>query len=147
MLLRSAGRLISVPILLIALVFFVALAVNLGQEGNLGALRSAVPSAVKFTTEYLKGLARGDLGIIASGRRAIASTPVTTELGRALPKSLGLMAFALTLAALAGLILGIGAAFRRDSRFSKLLLFASVLGISTPSFFAAMLLIWFGVWL
>jgi len=146
MLLRFAGRLISLLILLIALIFLVTLAINLGQEGNLSALRSAVPSAAGFTADYLKGLARGDLGIIASGSRAIASTPVTTELGRALPKSLGLMAFALTLAALVGLVLGIGAAFRRDSRFSKLLLFASVLGISTPSFFAAMLLIWSGVW-
>ncbi len=100
MLLRLAGRLISLLILLIVLIFLVSLAINLGQEGNLGALRSAVPSAARFTTDYLKGLVHGDLGIIASGRRAIASTPVTTELGRALPKSLGLMAFALTLAAL-----------------------------------------------
>ncbi len=145
--LRLAGRLLSIPILLIALVFLVALAIELGQEGNLQALPSAVPSAARFTADYLKGLARGDLGVIASGHRAIVGTPVTDDLGRALPKSLGLLAFALTLAALVGLILGIVAAFRRDSHFSKLLLFASVLGISTPSFFAAMLLIWFGVWL
>ncbi len=145
--LRFAGRLLSIPILLIALVFLVALAINLGQEGNLQALPSAVPSAAGFTADYLKSLARGDLGVIASGRRAIASTPVTTDLGRALPKSLGLLAFALTLAALVGLSLGIAAAFRRARRFSELLLFVSVLGTSTPSFFAAMLLIWLGVWL
>lgn len=142
MLLRFAGRLLSILVLLIALIFLVALAVDLGQEGNLQALPSAVPSAAGFTADYLKGLARGDLGVIASGHRAIVGTPVTDDLGRALPKSLGLLAFALTLAALVGLILGIGAAFRRASRFSEMLLFASVLGISTPSFFAAMLLIW-----
>ena len=147
MLLRFTGRLLSIPVLLIALVFLVALAINLGQEGNLQALPSAVPSAAGFTADYLQGLARGDLGVIASGRRASASTPVTTDLGRALPKSLGLLAFALTLAALVGLILGIIAAFRRASRFSELLLFVSVLGTSTPSFFAAMILIWFAVWL
>ena len=147
MLLRFVGRLLSIPVLLIALVFLVALAINLGQEGNLQALPSAVPSAAGFTADYLQDLAHGDLGTIASGRRAIASTPVTTDLGRALPKSLGLLAFALTLAALVGLILGIVAASRRASRFSELLLFASVLGMSTPSFFAAMLLIWLAVWL
>ncbi len=147
MVLRFVGRLISIPVILIALVFLVALAINLGQEGNLQALSSAVPSAAGFTADYLKGLARGDLGIIASVHSAIPGTPVTTALGDTLPKSLGLMAFALALAALIGLTLGIGASFRRDSRFSKLLLFTSVLGISTPSFFAAMLLIWFGVWL
>jgi len=141
-LLRFAGRLLSIPILLVALVFLVALAVDLGQEGN---LPSAVPSAAGFTADYLKGLARGDLGVIASGHRAIAGTPVADDLGRALPKSLGLLAFALTLAALVGLILGISAALRRAGNLSKLLLFASVLGISTPSFFAAMLLIWLSV--
>ena len=143
-LLRLTWRLLSIPILLIALVFLVALAIDLGQERN---LPSAVPSAAGFTADYLKGLAHGDMGVISSGHRAIAGTPVATDLGRALPKSLGLLAFALTLATLVGLSLAIAAAFRRASRFSELLLFASVLGISTPSFFAAMLLIWFGAWL
>jgi len=145
--LRLAGRLLSIPILLIALVFLVALAIELGQEGDLQALPSAVPSAAGFTSDYLKGLARGDLGVISSGHRTVVGTFVADDLRRALPKSLGLLAFALTLAALVGLILGIVAAFRRASRFSELLLFVSVLGMSTPSFFAAMLLIWFAVWL
>jgi ABC-type dipeptide/oligopeptide/nickel transport system permease component len=132
---------------MIALIFFEALAINLGQEGNLQALPSAVPSAAGFTADYLKGLTHGDLGVIASGHRTIAGTSVVDDLGRALPKSLGLLAFALLLAALVGLILGITAALRRASRFSELLLFVSVLGTSTPSFFAAMLLIWFATWL
>ena len=147
MLVRFGLRLLSIPVLLIALIFLVALAINLGQEGKLQALPSAVPAAAGFTADYLKGLSRGDMGTIASGQRSTAGTPVTEDLARALPKSLGLLAFALTLAALAGLFLGIGAAFRRNSRFSQLLLFASVLGVSTPSFFAAMLLIWGAVWL
>jgi len=125
----------------------VALAVQLGQEGDLRALPAVVPSAAGFTSEYLKGIARGDLGVIASPRPNVAGTPVAADLGRALPKSLGLLAVALTLAAVVGLILGISAARRSATRFSGVLLFASMLGISTPSFFAAMLLIWFGVWL
>jgi ABC-type dipeptide/oligopeptide/nickel transport system permease component len=131
----------------VALVFFVALAVNLGQEGNLRALPSGIPSAAGFTADYLKGFAQGDMGTIASGHPSIAGTPVVEDLGRALPKSLGLLVFALTLAAIAGLFLGISTALRRNSRFSQILLFTSVLGISTPSFFAAMLLIWLAVWL
>jgi peptide/nickel transport system permease protein len=130
-----------------ALIFFEALAINLWQDGNLQALPSAIPSAAGFTADYLKGLAHGDLGVIASGHSAIAGTPVANDLGRALPKSLGLLAFALTLATLVGLTLGISASFRRSNRFSELLLFVSVLGTSTPSFFAAMLLIWFVSWL
>jgi len=145
--LRFAWRLLSIPVLSVALIFLVALVVDLGREGNLRALPSAVPRAAGFTVDYLKGLGRGDLGVIASHYRAVAGTPVVAELGRALPKSLGLLAVALTLATLVGLVLGIGGALRGAAPSSGLLLFASVLGISTPSFFAAMLLIWFGVWL
>ncbi len=147
MFLRITRWLLSIVLLMIALIFFEALAIEMGQEGNLQALPSAVPSAAGFTADYLKGLTHGDLGVIASGHRTIAGTSVVDDLDRALPKSLGLLVFALTLAALVGLILGITAALRRASRFSELLLFVSVLGTSTPSFFAAMLLIWFATWL
>jgi ABC-type dipeptide/oligopeptide/nickel transport system permease component len=147
MFLRITLRLLSIVLLVVALIFFEALVMDLGREGSLRALPSAVPSAADFTADYLKGLGRGDLGVIASSHRNLTGTPVVTELRSALPVSLGLLAVALVLAALLGLILGTGAALWRTSRFSGLLLFASVLGISTPSFFAAMLLVWFGVWL
>jgi len=146
-LLGSTWRLFSIALLLVALIFFEALVMELGREGDVRALPSALPLAADFTADYLGGLGHGDMGVIASRSRSVAGTPVLAELGRALPISLGLLAVALALAALVGLILGIGAALRRTTRFSGLLLFASVLGISTPSFFAAMLLIWFGVWL
>jgi oligopeptide transport system permease protein len=146
-LLRFAWRFLSIPVIMVVTIFALALIVKLGQEGDLRTLPSAVPHAAGFTTSYLKGLAQGDLGIITSARRSVAGTPVIDELRRALPISLGLLATALTLATVVGLALGIGVALQRSTRLSGALLFASVLGISTPSFFAAMLLIWLGVWL
>jgi peptide/nickel transport system permease protein/oligopeptide transport system permease protein len=140
-------RLVSVSLLLVALIFFEALVVDLGRVGDLRAVPVAVPAAAEFTAGYLKGMARGDLGVIASRYLSVPGTPVVAELARALPISFGLMAVSLALAAVVGLIIGIAAALRRASRLSGLLLFASALGISTPSFFAAMLLIWLGVWL
>jgi len=147
MFLRLAWRLLSTPVLLLALVFFVMLAVDMGREGGLDALPSAVASAGDATADYVKGVSRGELGATASRHRSAAGTPVGSELRRALPKSLGLLAAALVLAAVVGLTLGLAAAYRRTARLSELLLFASVLGISTPSFFAAMLLMWLAVWL
>jgi len=144
---RLAWRLLSTPVLMLALVFFVTLAVDMGREGGWGALSSALPSATRFTVGYLKRLSHGELGVTVSGQRAVAGQPVSSELRRALPKSLGLLATALALAALMGLTLGVGAACWRSSRLSQLLLFASVLGVSTPSFFAAMLLVWLVLWL
>ncbi len=147
LLLDVAWRVLSVILVAVALVFFVALLVGLGRMADLGGLSEAFRGAGSFTVDYLRGLARGDLGVIASGHPSVAGAPVVEELRRALPLSLGLLATALTLAAVMGLALGAGAAVLRGSRFSGGLLFASVLGISTPSFFAAMLLIWLGVWL
>jgi len=144
---RIIHRTFSALVLLVALIFFVALAMDMGQEGGLQALPSSVPSAADFTVDYLANLAHGDMGSIAPSYPSAPSTPVTTELAQALPRSLGLLAAALVLAVLIGLPLGIGAGLRRRTRFSGLLVFLSVLGISTPSYFAAMLLIWFAVWL
>jgi peptide/nickel transport system permease protein len=145
--LRFAYRLLSAVLLLLALIFFVALAMDLGRAGGLRALLSSIPFAADFTVDYLANLLRGDLGTVAARYPTAPTPPVTAELVRALPKSLGLLAVALALAVLIGLPLGVGAGLRRKTRFSGLLVFLSVLGISTPSYFAAMLLIWFSVWL
>lgn len=147
MLLRIIGRFFSAILLLITLVFFVSLAIELGQGGGLQALSLSVPSAVDFTIDYLASLAQGDLGVTAPSYSSAPAVSIVEELARALPRSLGLLAVALTLAVLVGLPLGIGAGLQRKTRFSGLLIFLSVLGISTPSYFAAMLLIWFSVWL
>ncbi|HEY71961.1 MAG: hypothetical protein DRJ03_14965 [Chloroflexi bacterium] len=133
--------------LLPALVFFIALAMGLGQASGWSALLDTIPPASEFTREYLANLAHGDMGSIAPSYGSAPPVPVTAELARALPRSLGLLAVSLALAVLIGLPLGIAAGLRRKTRFSGLLVFLSVLGISTPSYFAAMLLIWSSVWL
>ena len=77
MLLRLIWRLLSIVVLLIALIFFLALLMQLGARGGLTALPSAFSSAVEFTVEYVKGLAQGDLGEVASpcGRHSIRINP------------------------------------------------------------------------
>ena len=145
--LRFTWRLLPTPALLVVLVFFVALTVNLGQEGGLGSLPVVAPSAAGFTIDYLANLVQGDLGVVAPLYPSASTPSVAAKLARALPRSLGLLTIAMTLAIIIGLPLGIGAGLRRKTGFSGLLVFLSVLGISTPSYFAAMLLIWFDVWL
>ncbi len=100
---RIIHRTFSALVLLVALIFFVALAMDLGQEGGLQALPSSVPSAADFTVDYLANLAHGDMGSIAPSYPSAPSAPVTAELARALPRSLGLLAVALVLAVLIGL--------------------------------------------
>jgi ABC-type dipeptide/oligopeptide/nickel transport system permease component len=146
MLLPILGRLATVALLVVALVFVVALLMELGRQGDITTLPEALPAAARFSGEYLENLSRGEMGTITRSGRS-NGTPVLVEVARTLPKSLGLLAVALVLAVVVGLVLGVSAARRRSSWMSGVLLFASAIGTSTPSFFAAMLLIWFGVWL
>jgi peptide/nickel transport system permease protein len=144
---RVVWRLFGIFLLLVSVIFFEALLLELGREGGLRALPTAVPSAVGFTVNYLQGMAHGDLGLIASSYRTLPGKPVAAELARALPISMGLLAAALAFAVVIGLLLGTAAALQKARRSSGLILFASAVGFSTPSFFAAMLLIWLAVWL
>lgn len=144
---RFVLRVLSAIVLLIALIFFVALIMEVGQEGDLRTLPSVFPSATKFTVNYVRDLFQGDLGAVSGRRPGAAGAAVVDELARALPRSLGLLVVAQVLAVLVGLPLGVAAALRRKTRLSGLLVFLSVIGISTPSYFAAMLLIWLSVWL
>jgi ABC-type antimicrobial peptide transport system permease subunit len=91
-------RLFWIFLLLVSVVFFEALLLELGREGGLRALPTAVPSAADFTVNYLQGLAHGDLGLIASSYRNLPGKPVAAELARALPISMGLLAAALAFA-------------------------------------------------
>ena len=143
---RSLRRVSFLLLLIPALVFFITLAMGMGQSGGWGALLDILPFASDSTEEYMINLAQGDMGNIAPAYASAPDSPVTAELARALPRSLGLLAVSLVVAVLIGLPLGIGAGLQHKTRFSGALVFFSVLGISTPSYFAAMLLIWFSVW-
>ena len=145
MLLRLIWRLLSIVVLLAALIFFVALLMELGANGGAAALPSALPPAFEFGVEYVKGLAHGDMGEVASPNRSISGTTVMEVIRRALPNSLVLLGISLAISVIVGLYLGMTSALRRSSLFAGLVLFASSLGASTPSYFAAMLLIWLGV--
>jgi peptide/nickel transport system permease protein len=147
MVLRLIWRLLSIVVLLLALIFFVTLLMQLGAEAGRTDIPSALSSAFESSVEYLKGLARGSMGDVISPYRSVSGIPVVKEIGRAFPNSLILLVISLVFAAVAGLYLGMASALRRSSLFAGLVLFASSLGVSTPSYFAAMLLIWFGVWL
>jgi len=147
MVVRLLLRLLSAVLIIVGLIFFVSLAINLGALGGLQGLSPAASDAATFTLNYLSALLHGDLGTIPGPNPSLPGTPLAQELAHVLPKSLGLLGVAMILAVLIGLPLGIAAGLRRHSNFSGLVVFLSVLGISTPSFVVAMLLIWSNVWL
>ena len=86
---------------------------------------------------YLKDLASGDLGeSISTGQ------PVSAELLKRLPASLELTLAALFLSVVIAIPLGVLAAVRQDSWIDQLCRFTVTAGVSLPTFFTGLLLIY-----
>lgn len=92
------------------------------------------PLPVQYFT-FLKNIIKGDLGTsIFSGK------PVMTELANRFPKTLILAVGGTLFGALIGIILGIIAAVRHNKLADNAIMVASLMSVSTPSFFLALLL-------
>ena len=77
-------------------------------------------------------------------RRSYQSKRQVSEiLSEAFPKTALLAIVAMTFALVVGITIGIFSALYKDSIFDKLAFFLSVVGMSLPSFFAAILIAWF----
>jgi peptide/nickel transport system permease protein len=87
---------------------------------------------------YLAQLARGDFG-----RSMLDGQPVLAIITERLPKTLELMGFAIALAALLGLPLGVIAALRHNTLADRVIMALAVSGYSIPSFVLGISLILF----
>ena len=92
---------------------------------------------------FLKGLFHGDLGLSISSQR-----PVLDDIAQYAPATIELSTAAFILSLLVGLPLGILAAMRRDSWIDHLARAISLIGVSSPTFWLAfiMLAVFYG-WL
>lgn len=86
---------------------------------------------------YLSRLLRGDLGI-----SLFTGEPVTAEILKRLPPSLELAFAALVVGLPVGAALGVFAATRRDQTMDHLARSMALVGLSLPSFWLALLLVW-----
>ena len=124
-------------LVLVAIIFLSYLGLDMAR-GN--AFPPALNQAGWKTVTYLGRLAQGDLGLSAAGSITLRPILVSEVVLNTLPRSLGLLAASLLVAVLLGALLGILAAMRRHTHRSLILLLASIVGVSVPSFFAAFLL-------
>jgi peptide/nickel transport system permease protein len=92
------------------------------------------PLSVQYLS-YLRTLAQGDLGVSLRSRR-----PVAEELAQRFPATVELAAAAMAFAVLAGIPLGFVAAKRYQGVLDNASLVASLIGISFPVFFLALML-------
>jgi ABC-type dipeptide/oligopeptide/nickel transport system permease component len=136
-LLLIAQRLAFGILVLVSIIFLSYLGLSMA-EGT--TFNQALGGAVGKTVIYLSQLAQGNLGLSQAGSLTLLPTPVAEIIIPTLSKSLGLLAVSLMIATLLGVSLGIWAAGRRHSGWSLPILLVSIVGVSVPSFFAALLL-------
>lgn len=94
------------------------------------------PLPVQYFNFLGKAL-HGDLG-----RSLISNTPVITDIKRAFPVTVQLALFSITLSSILGLIAGVIAAVRHNTIWDQLAMVGALIGISTPSFWLALIFMW-----
>ena len=87
---------------------------------------------------YMKNLLQFDLGTSMRTNK-----PVLSELARCYPATIELALFAIVIAAILGILFGIISAIRRNSVIDQIVRAISVTGVSIPSFWFALLVLYF----
>jgi ABC-type dipeptide/oligopeptide/nickel transport system permease component len=110
---------------------------NRGADAITPAPDTPIGQSWEDTVAYLRNLTRGDLGEFQSFSRM---TPVENVLWPAYWNSMGLLVWALVIAAIGGLLLGAVIALARYRYLRMPVLTLTAVGISVPSFLAVVLL-------
>ncbi len=111
----------------------------LATQDQVEKMRAEMHLDKSFVVQYyywFTGLLRGDLG-----KSSYTHRPVTTDLGQFIPATLELILFATLISLTVGQVTGVLAGYFRNSWFDGLSRLISYLGIATPSFVVAILLI------
>ena len=137
-------RLAFIAVVVFAIVYFCVLGMRLSSNSTTtGRPRSvwglAEPALVE-TTGFFEDAFHGDLGHISRGITGRVWLPVTELLADTFAKSVSLLAVSVTLATTFGVAAGGLAAARRHSVLALPTLTLTVIGVSIPSFFLALLL-------
>lgn len=134
-------RLLFILLVCLLIVFFVNLGMRMIRNSEVAEpnynLVTYGALAWSDTRGYIQRVAQGDLGV---ARTSAGFVPIIDALKQGYVNSMGLLLTALGLAILIGLPLGAVAALSKRRRLSTPVLAFTILGISVPAFFAALLL-------
>ena len=121
--------------ILLAIAYLTLFGLLMAERGQKGLPAEPLKAAIETLFRMVNYLVKHPATYYWHRADVPASSLVLTLFGR----SAGLLLLALSIAAVLGVSLGIGAALLRRVRAAPLVLVVSVLGISTPSFLLAML--------
>jgi ABC-type dipeptide/oligopeptide/nickel transport system permease component len=144
--LRFLRALVTFALICIAIIFITYFGLEMASnwEGpNPGYhVADTFKETVSSTLEFLSGMLRGDLG---QTRMISGYRDVNLILWDSYQNSVGLLGLSLLLASLLGILFGGLAALASHSRWEYLILVLTLLGVSAPSFFLAVLLQMLGI--
>ncbi len=128
----------------LGVIFLCFLGLRMGQNSRVERPSYDIPSfaglAWHDSVAYLQQAARGDLGLAWQGRsRSRQQVPVSQILAATYVRSLALLLLALAVGAGLGIAGGFYAALHERSALALGAMAATLLGVSTPTFFAALL--------
>ena len=123
--------------MLVVIVFISFLGLDMARGADFSR---ALPYAAESTVVYFGNLLHGNLGYTTAGSITLRPVPVSTVLADVVPKSIALLTVSLLFATVVGVLLGYLAGKRRNSNVSLVFILVSIIGVSIPSFFAALLL-------
>jgi uncharacterized protein len=138
-------RLLFIAAVAFAIAYFCVLGLRLSVNSTalgtrtLSAQEAAGP-ALEETARFFERALHGDLGHVVEGITQRTQVPVTALLGDTFLKSAWLLGVSIALAAALGIAAGGLAAVHRHSVLSLPTLTLTVIGVSIPSFFLALLL-------
>ena len=124
-------------VVLVAIIFLSYLGLDMARGSG---FKTAVGLSASDTFHYVARLVRGQLGRSFAASVTQASVTVADVLPGIVKKSLGLLAASLTLATAVAVPMGLWTATRRRSGWSLATILVSIVGVSVPSFLAALLL-------
>ncbi|MFN2229921.1 MAG: ABC transporter permease subunit [Anaerolineae bacterium] len=133
----AGQRLLFGALVLFAIAYLSLFGLDMAKGATLNA---ALGRAARRLMVYLAQVGHGDLGMSIAGSATYAAVPVAQVLPGLLVKSLGLLAVSLVVATVVGTVLGFWAARRRHTMWALLTILVSIVGVSLPSFFVALLL-------
>jgi peptide/nickel transport system permease protein len=133
----AGQRLLFGALVLLAIAYLSFFGLDMAKGATLNV---ALGRAARRVAVYVAQVARGDLGLSIAGSATYAAVPVAQVLPGLLAKSLGLLAVSLAVATVVGTALGFWAARQRHTTWAMLTMLTSIVGVSLPSFFAALLL-------
>jgi uncharacterized protein len=137
-------RLAFIAVVAFAIVYFCALGLNLTANSTapVNSPRNAldmVEPAFEETIEFFGDALNGDLGYVIQGVTQRTQVPVMELLAATFTQSASLLAVSIGVAAVIGVMAGGVAATRRHSAISLSTLTLTIVGVSIPSFFLALL--------